>query len=206
MNATAHPAAERYLKELDRGLSDLPRDRRQEIVDEIRAHIDEAAPPGAGDAELRNVLEELGDPQTIATDARERFGIMKKHGGAVEGAAIVLLLIGGLLIPALGWLVGVVLLWISRVWSMREKVIGTLIVPGGLALPVYLFVFAPIGISVCTSQPNNSPGRRLEQVGTCYQEPLSSEWWGILLMVVIAALPIGTAIYLGRRAWRSHEG
>ena len=102
MNATAHPTAERYLKELGRSLAGLPRDRRQEIEEEIRSHIDEATPPGAGDAEVRNILEELGDPQTIAADARERFGIPENRGGGVEGTAIVLLLVGGLLVRELG--------------------------------------------------------------------------------------------------------
>ena len=44
------------------------------------------------------------------------------------------------------WLVGVVLLWISSAWTRREKVIGTLVIPGGLALPMFLLavtVWAP---------------------------------------------------------------
>ncbi len=32
-----------------------------------------------------------------------------------------------------GWIAGVILLWSSRAWNTRDKVIGTLIVPGGLA-------------------------------------------------------------------------
>src|SRR5260370_36755839 len=32
------------------------------------------------------------------------------------------------------WPVGVVLLWVSRVWSTREKLIGMLVLPGGYAL------------------------------------------------------------------------
>ncbi|HEY5195981.1 MAG TPA: hypothetical protein VIJ51_03025 [Solirubrobacteraceae bacterium] len=33
----------------------------------------------------------------------------------------------------MGWLVGLVLLWSSRLWTTREKLFGTLIVPGGIA-------------------------------------------------------------------------
>ena len=34
------------------------------------------------------------------------------------------LLVGGLLIPFAGWIVGVVLLWASSAWTRREKIIG----------------------------------------------------------------------------------
>lgn len=210
MNATAHPAAERYLKELDQALTDLPRDRRQEIVDEIRGHIEEATPSGAADAHVRNVLEDLGDPQTIATEARERLGITAKSGGAGEAAAIVLLLIGGFIIPlpmqpfilpGIGWLVGVVLLWISPVWERREKVIGTLIVPGGLALP-YFLRFVSIGGEVCKAVESR-PGRRPRlDVSTCYStgpEP----WMMAIVIGLLAVAAIASAIYLGKRAWSS---
>jgi hypothetical protein len=32
-----------------------------------------------------------------------------------------------------GWLAGLVLLWSSRAWTTRDKWIGTLVIPGGLA-------------------------------------------------------------------------
>ena len=44
---------------------------------------------------------------------------------------ITLLLIGAFL-AVVGWVVGVVLLWRSRVWTLRDKLIGTLLWPGGL--------------------------------------------------------------------------
>ena len=56
----------------------------------------------------------------------------------METAALVFLLVGGF-ISALGWLIGLVLLWSSSVWTTRDKVIGTLVVPGGLAGSVFLF-------------------------------------------------------------------
>lgn len=57
--------------------------------------------------------------------------------GAHETIAITLLLVGGFL-AGVGWLVGVVLLWLSDVWSLRDKLLGTLVVPGGLAVALYL--------------------------------------------------------------------
>jgi hypothetical protein len=50
----------------------------------------------------------------------------------------IILLVGGLLIPVLGWAAGVVLLWTSRAWTRRDKLIGTLVIPGGLTIPVLM--------------------------------------------------------------------
>ncbi len=33
----------------------------------------------------------------------------------------------------IGWLIGVALLWTSRTWSLRDKLLGTFVPPGGLA-------------------------------------------------------------------------
>src|SRR5687767_11415213 len=124
-----------YLKRLEKELSDLPRARRRELVEEISEHIDEARSglEAQSEAEMRTLLDRLGDPADIAAEARERFGVQPKKSGAVEVGALILLPIGGVIVPVLGWVVGVVLLWVSDVWSKREKLIGTFAVPGGLA-------------------------------------------------------------------------
>ena len=44
----------------------------------------------------------------------------------------------GSLIPVLGWAVGVVLLWSSGRWRPSEKLLGTLIVPGGPGMALLL--------------------------------------------------------------------
>lgn len=77
MNKTRHREVGEYLRRLQRLMSDVPDERRDEILSEIEEHIDErlSAVPDAGNAEVRNVLERLGDPEDIAADARERFGV-----------------------------------------------------------------------------------------------------------------------------------
>jgi hypothetical protein len=55
-----------------------------------------------------------------------------------EVAALVLLPFGGVIVPVAGWFVGVFFLWASDTWTGREKLVGTLIVPGGLLLPLML--------------------------------------------------------------------
>jgi uncharacterized membrane protein len=131
MNGTRHRDVDEYLERLRRSMKDLPAERRDEIVAEIRQHIDEELTlrVSATDADVRNVLERLGDPDDIAAEARERFGVPQAERATpwLEAVAIVLLLI-----PFLGWIVGMVLVWLSGIWTTREKVIATLLLPGGI--------------------------------------------------------------------------
>ena len=71
------------MKQLDSELANLPRMRRREIVEEISEHIAEAraASPAQDEAEIRTLLDRLGDPAEIADEARERFGV-KPRGPA----------------------------------------------------------------------------------------------------------------------------
>src|SRR6266571_3168857 len=121
MNASADRLVSKYMRELREELSDLPRQTRREVLEEIDEHIEEArAELGDGQTAIRGVLERLGKPAAIAEEARERFGDRRGRAGWREIAALVLLPIGGVIVPVLGWVVGVVLLWASDAWSTRE--------------------------------------------------------------------------------------
>lgn len=191
---TQHPLVTRYLKDLDRALRDVPGDRRREIVDAIRSHIAEAAADRGDEmteAELRTLLEQVGHPDAIADDTRDRLGIRRRRGGAMEGVAIFGLLIGGLVVPVVGWVVGVVLLWTSSAWSTRDKILGTLVVPGGLAAPLFLGAFA-MSASSCVTTSTGSD---------CVNE-VGIFTGGEILLVGLALAPIAVAIYLGLKAFR----
>lgn len=164
------PATDRlvddYLKQLDSELADLPRLRRREIVEEISEHIAEAltASPSQGEAEVRTLLDRLGDPAEIADEARERFGVQPRKARALEIATLILLLVGGVVLPVIGWLIGVVLLWVSDAWNSRDKLIGTLVVPGGLLLPVALLTMATSAGSGCSTPV---PARGASEAAPC---------------------------------------
>ena len=213
MSTTPNKLVDRYLKHLEVELDDIPGDRRREIVDEIEGHIAEARSglEHETEADVRNILEGLGDPADIAEEARERFEVHPPLAaqpfkpGWLEIAAIVLLLIGGIVIPFFGWVIGVVLLWVSNAWNVRDKVIGTVFVPGGLALSAFLLFYAASrsgGGSLGTiCQTDRATGQQINchEPSTSVTDAGSTHFLGILLLIGIVVAPIVTTAYLGYR-------
>lgn len=140
MSTSADNLVEDYLDRLERELADFPSARRRELVQEISEHIAEARAglESENEAEIRNLLDRMGDPADIAAEAGERPAPQTKKTSGWDIVALVLLFIGGVILPVIGWLIGVVILWSSAAWTTREKWIGTLVVPFGLALPAFL--------------------------------------------------------------------
>ncbi len=206
MNAAAqHPLVRDYLKRLEKAAKDLPRARRKELVAEIEAHLSEALPPGASEAEALNVLERLGEPREIVAEAGP--GQAPVRAGLNEWLAISLLLAGGFLF-VVGWFVGVVLLWGSRVWTLRDKLIGTLVLPGGLATSAFLFMF--VGSSTGSSGDGGCPATRVGLHGAkalnasngCTSSGVDVDYLFLAFGGLLVVLPVLGAIYLGRRANR----
>jgi hypothetical protein len=130
-----------YLRQLRRAAAGMPRARRRELLGEISAHIAEAqaaanAPP------VPVILERIGDPEDIAREAGSPAPADRL--GGLEIAAVTLLLVGGFL-AGIGWIVGVVMLWASPHWRWPDKVLGTLVWPGGLLAPVLVALLAAGG-------------------------------------------------------------
>jgi uncharacterized membrane protein len=136
---TVDQLVEDYLGRLEEELSDVPRARRRELVGEIAEHIAEGRAEATTEAEVRTLLDRLGEPAEIADEARERFGVPERHTPKLEMAALALIVLGLflLIIPWLGavvWFAGVVLVWMSDRWSWRDKWMGTLLFGGGVLL------------------------------------------------------------------------
>jgi hypothetical protein len=198
MSSTADKLVEDYLKRLKAETSDPPRAARRELVQEISDHIAEARADvsAASEAEIRNVLDRVGEPAEIAAEARERFDVGGRRARPLEIAALILLPIGGVVLPVLGWLVGVTLLWISDAWTTRDKVIGTLIVPGGLLVPLGLGLAAS-GSGSCveiTSGGGPTTARNCAGEGAGTGDVLK-----IALIALLVLAPLATTAYLARR-------
>jgi hypothetical protein len=134
MKTTTDQIVANYLERLEACLHGLPAHRRRELFDEIREHISEARKALDPDDEvgLRAILKAVGDPGAIAEEALGAAPI--KAPSRSDPLVPWLVLLGGLLF-GIGWLVGIVLLWSSATWRLRDKLLATLIVPGGLLFP-----------------------------------------------------------------------
>jgi hypothetical protein len=134
-----------YLNKLAAAAAGLPADRRAELFEEISLHIAEArAVQATAGVAIRpavaEVLERLGPPEDIVRAAADDTETDATAAAPAPPAprrrvlaigTVILLLVGGLLI-GLGWIAGVVMLWISPRWRISDKLIGTLVWPGGL--------------------------------------------------------------------------
>ena len=209
MTYNSEPEIKHYLKRLSKAAQDLPRARRRELVSEIEQHIRETLieSPVDNEAEMLTLLDRLGDPEEIAAVASGRPEAARST--TTETWAIILLLLGGFVF-LVGWFAGVVLLWSSSLWTRRDKLIGTLVIPGGLATGILLIQLTLIGVGgeVCgSSGPVYKIGKngsthlvRAASHTTCHGGTSTLGTVGILIaLAVLLIAPIATAIYLGRR-------
>ena len=127
---------------------------RNELLDDMRSHIAEARVHDLEetDASILNILDRLGEPATVVAEAPDRLGIHPSppyRPGFLEVAAVIL-------VPFL-WPVGVILLWMSPAWHWRDKLIGTVIPPGGYIGLSYILLairdYTPSG-----ARPTAGPG------------------------------------------------
>jgi uncharacterized membrane protein len=211
-----------YLARLRAASADLPSSARDELIEDMRAHIAEARSrePQETDTTVLNILDRLGEPDTVVAEARRRPADFDLHSpgvqpgpyvpGPLEIAALVLLLFL--------WPIGVILLWISPAWKVRDKLIGTLLPPGGYpAIFIVGLLAATVtsrtvqGGSTCTS--SESVGNIVQNVctsPTVAGGPTGLEVIGnvafVILVIVLWLLPLITVGYLairlhwGRRA------
>lgn len=184
-----------YLARLEAESADLPATARRDLIDGAREHIAEvrAEMPQETDVALLNALDRLGDPAVLAGEERERLGLREQPVQRVSWLEI-----GALILTPLFWPLGVILLWTSGAWNVRDKLIGTFILPGGLFTSLMIFAYVTLGrVQMCSSGPNGT---------TC-----SGGLWGIsgvvalILFVLIVLSPIFTGIYLGTRLRRREQ-
>jgi hypothetical protein len=203
-----------YLDELRGAARGLPRKERDELVASIDEHIFQALSADASESELRTVLERLGDPKQIAQAAYESVEPSSEGAersrtrsrGAVEWGAILLLPLGGLIVPIIGWIAGVILLWRSPAWKLREKLAGTLLVPGGLGLPVALAIVLA-DTRTCGSAPAGvmNAGSIQTHIHCVGGASTTSHVLFVLLISLLTLAPVITAIYLARRTAGPHR-
>jgi hypothetical protein len=185
-----------YLRRLNGAASGLPADRRHELVEEITAHIAEARAASPGQpGDVRTILDQLGAPEEIvraATEGTAAAGVAQVRRSdqlsTLEVVAVVLVLVGGVVLPFVGWLAGVILLWASPRWQVKDKLLATLVWPGGLLAPLLVYFALTVPASFIVGSPTIPP------------------WLAVTLLLAALAVsiagPIWVTIRLVRRSSR----
>jgi hypothetical protein len=195
---------------------DLPPQVRDELLDDLGAHLAELRATNPSREATLAALERLGSPEQLAAAATVELGSapppppdatpvwtpppvpVRRSVRALDVTAVVLLLVGGLLLPGVGWIVGVLLLWASASWTTGEKLLGTFVVPGGLLAPV-LLTFLPA--QTCSSGVTmDDQGRVIETFDEVCEGFAFAPWLGIPILVVLVVAPVLVGALLLRRA------
>jgi hypothetical protein len=194
----------------------LPPQVRDDLLDDVEAHLAELRATSPSREATVAALERLGPPEQVAAAATVELGSgsppptgvgpawapppapTRRSIRALDVTAVVLLLVGGFLVPAVGWVVGVVLLWASVSWTTGEKLLGTFVVPGGLLAPVLLALLP--GQSCSSGVSMDDQGDVIETFDEVCEGFAFAPWLGITLLVVLAVAPVVVGALLLRRA------
>ena len=143
MNTTRlHPMAEDYLDRLEAAARVLPDQDRDELVSELRAHLTAGLSEAASDADVRNMLDELGPPADIVAAATPEgepgtplphpsgtgaSGPPPSPWGTLEILAVLSLILGTFVVPIVAPIVGLLLAWTSARWTRHEKLVASVV-------------------------------------------------------------------------------
>ena len=161
-----------YLDRLRTAASALPGDWRDELVDDVRGHIELALAAGeAGDEPaVESVLTRLGSPEEIVAAEMDAQPVVAmtapgpsspvpppRPHATVEFKALVLLTIGAVVLPFIGPLIALGYVWASARWTTVQKRTATIAVVGLLLLPAWLVLPMPAAGEISAVVNNLAP-------------------------------------------------
>lgn len=217
MSTLQHPLVLDYLTRLEAAAASLAPDARAELLTDLGAHIEEAAShtDGSDDA-IRAVLDRLGPPEEAAREAGaapvappppvasvtdsvalEMWALALLVGSVVMCVSIVLIPLAPLAL-----ITGLVLLFLSRRWSLRDKLLGLAAYGIGGPLTLVALVSAPFAVSTESCSGGTRPD------GTTWEQcsggaPGWLPWAAVALGIGLVVLWVGTLVRLYRRATAS---
>jgi hypothetical protein len=123
-----------YLAELESALAGVPADVARDILDGVAEEL-----AGLDSAAAATRIEELGDPVFIASEARAESRADASAAPRVATpaslvgdprwyivVASLLVAVGGVVVPLIGWVFGIAMVWMSKTWHGWEKWVATL--------------------------------------------------------------------------------
>jgi len=179
-------AAMTYLLALSDALAGESAQVRGDIVAGVREELE-----GLDAEQTAAKIAELGSPAFIAASAREEQApvrvepiVQPPEIGAplptaeprwVSLVAAVLVMLGGVVLPVVGWVAGIVVMWTSKAWMRRQKLVVTL-----LPSVVTLLVVAITAIVASSGSGDAS-------------NPLLPVWHDLIWFAYFVPLPIAFA-------------
>lgn len=169
-----------YLTELEQLLVDIEPTTREGLVEGIREEL-LALPP----EEVAARLHALGDPAFVAASVRAERGSRspaKQDAAWYSILTVILLTAGGFVVPVIGGLAGLALLWASRTWNTMNKVLGTIICLGGSGLAAATLL--PVGSLATAGEDATTPAPILPVI---LFSILLVAWLGAAIWLLIVA-------------------
>lgn len=168
MNVDDSTVERTYLDEIERAVAVRDADAAPRIRAEIAAHIEESKSDAEERGEtitIHEIIAEIGDPLVVAAEVP-----LSEEGAALGPSRIrffdrvepmtyvwivCLVIAVGTRLYFTGWVVGMVMMWTSSLWTRRVKIWATALMPGcflaAFAWSDFMFVgayAAPVAIAV----------------------------------------------------------
>ena len=103
------------------------------------------------------------------------------------------LVLAGAFLMGIGWFIGIAWLWSSQTWNRKEKIVATLLVPGGVALPLSVLLFS---VTTRTSDCSSLGGPGQPTVTHCVGKWLAIPSTSILILGILLVVPVIVAVNL----------
>lgn len=215
------PEVGSYLSALEARMANLPADQSEEILFGVREHIAEALERGG--QSTTEVLISLGSPddiiagltdpgltgtgmqhinvqqpptqQTLVQQPRlQQPGRPNYQSSTLWVVATAILLPFGIFLAGVGYLFGLAGLWMGTRWKLWEKIMGTLLFPGGMLGAFYATVL-PNRLPPALSETDSAQG--------IAQDPFIPGM-GLAAGLAMMCIPIIVAVYLLVSGLRRH--
>lgn len=132
-----------YLSRLQAAAWRLPAQRRTALVDDVRGQVEARVTGDESEAEVLAALAAVGEPADLVAAETARAPLpadppprrhLYSEWGSREVAAVLLLCLGGIALPLVGPVVGLVVAWTAAGWTRLQKSVATALAVGTPAL------------------------------------------------------------------------
>ena len=156
MANTTHPLVMEYLAQLEQAATRLSPEDARELLADIEEHFDAAERDGqTSDAQIRTIIDRLGTPESLvnaaapATAAAVTPDPPRREGPAVAlllAAEILALTVLFLPIGVVVWIVGLIMVALSRRWSSAQRSRAFLVLGSGFPVASLAVVGASLAV------------------------------------------------------------